>query len=157
MDELIFLGTGGGRHTMLFQARSTGGIIYRTGENQIHIDPGPGALLRCKECNIYPFKTNILMATHQHIDHVNDLNVLIEGVSQAATDKKGTFIGSREVFENSITSYHKSLLKEAIILNPEQNTAINDLRIKAVSVEHGIPGGVGYKFYTKKLLLVLYK
>ncbi len=148
MDELIFLGTGGGRHTTLFQARATGGVIYKTSGHQLHIDPGPGALLRCKECKVYPFKTDILIATHPHIDHVNDLNILIEGVTQAATKKMGTLIAPKKVIEQSITVYHKNLLKEVIEIEPEQTIRINSLIIKAVRCEHTPLTGVGFKFYT---------
>ncbi|MBN1923634.1 MAG: MBL fold metallo-hydrolase [Nanoarchaeota archaeon] len=153
MDELVFLGSGGGRHTMLFQSRSTAGIVYKTCNHQVHIDPGPGALLRCKECNIYPFKTDILIATHNHIDHVNDLNVLIEGMSQAAAVKKGTLVTSEEVYETCVSDYHKTLVKEVKLLKPGEAALINGLRIEAIKVQHSLPGGVGYKFHTPNYCL----
>ena len=50
MARLIMLGTGGGRHTTMFQARSTGGFLLDTGKSRIHMDPGPGALTNmCKK------------------------------------------------------------------------------------------------------------
>ena len=149
MDELIFLGTGGGRHTTLFQARATGGIVYKINKHQIHIDPGPGALLRCKECKVYPFKTDILMATHPHIDHVNDLNILIEGVTQATSIKTGILIAPEKVLELSVSEYHKNLLEKVIEIKPKQIIKFDDLKIKAVKCEHANLGGVGFKFYTK--------
>lgn len=42
-DDLVFLGSGGGRHNIRTQRRSTGGILYKFNGIQAHIDPGPGA------------------------------------------------------------------------------------------------------------------
>ena len=50
MARLSMLGTGGGRHTTMFQARSTGGFLLDAGKSRIHMDPGPGALTNM--CNI---------------------------------------------------------------------------------------------------------
>jgi ribonuclease BN (tRNA processing enzyme) len=148
MDELVFLGTGGGRFTTLFQARATGGLIYKTSGVQIHIDPGPGALLRCKECKVYPFKTSVLMATHSHLDHINDLNLMIEGMTNAATRKRGTLITIKEVLNEVVTDYHKRLIKEVVILEPGQSTAVNGLKITGVKCEHGKTKSIGFKFQT---------
>jgi phosphoribosyl 1,2-cyclic phosphodiesterase len=154
MDELVFLGTGGGRYNTLFQKRSTGGLIYKTCSHQLHIDPGPGALLRCKECNVYPFETDVLIATHHHIDHVNDLNLMIEGATHATKKKRGTLIVPKVIIdEKTVTDYHKSLLDEIIVLKAGQNTAVNGLRIQAVKCKHREPNGIGYKFYTPEYCL----
>jgi len=45
-DELIILGSGGGRHHIRTQYRATGGFLYKFNGIQAHIDPGPGALVR---------------------------------------------------------------------------------------------------------------
>ncbi|PIU61267.1 hypothetical protein COX58_00515 [archaeon CG_4_10_14_0_2_um_filter_Archaea_38_6] len=153
MDELIFLGTGGGRFTTLFQSRATGGLIFNTSGHQIHIDPGPGALLRCRECKVYPFKTDILMATHSHIDHVNDLNMMIEGVTNAATRKRGVLVTVKEVMDEIVTDYHKNLLKEIIIVKSGMEVKINNLRVLAVKCSHLKSECVGFKFYTNNYCL----
>ena len=154
MDELIFLGTGGGRYTTLFQTRSTGGLIFKTCNHQIHIDPGPGALLRCKECKIYPFKTDVIMATHNHLDHINDLNIMVEAMTKAGTEKKGTLITHNSVVEErGISNYHKKLLNSLVVLEPEQNTSINGLRIQATRCNHSKLGCIGFKFYTPNYCL----
>lgn len=149
MDELIFLGTGGGRFTTLFQERATGGLIYKIGDHQIHMDPGPGALLRCKECNVYPFKTDVLIATHPHLDHTNDLNMMIEGTTHAALKQRGTLITTQSVIDEKVVSdYHLKLLKKIILLEPEQTTTLGDLKINAVKCIHSPPGCIGLKFFT---------
>lgn len=148
MDEIIFLGTGGGRYTALFQERSTGGIILMIQGHQIHLDPGPGALLRCKEMGIFPFKTDCLMATHHHLDHVNDLNILIEAMSHATKRRRGTIISTKTVIENCIADYHKNFAEKIIALSPEQNTALDGVRIKAIKCIHSDNDSIGFKFYS---------
>src|SRR5579872_3926013 len=44
--EILFLGTGGARFVVARQIRASGGMWMRFGKTQIHVDPGPGALVR---------------------------------------------------------------------------------------------------------------
>jgi len=44
--SIRFLGTGGARFVVAKQIRASGGMWMRFGETQIHVDPGPGALVR---------------------------------------------------------------------------------------------------------------
>ncbi|GAF83633.1 unnamed protein product, partial [marine sediment metagenome] len=72
-DELVILGSGGGRHHIRTQYRATGGILFKFNGNQAHLDPGPGAIVRINQYNEDPTKTNLFIVTHMHIDHFNDL------------------------------------------------------------------------------------
>lgn len=149
MDEIIFLGTGGGRYTTLFQSRSTGGIILKINNHQFHIDPGPGALQRTKEEKIHNFKTDYIIATHEHLDHINDLNLMIEAITNAGTTKKGTLICSKKVIKNTLTNYHRNLLKNVITLNKNEIINLKDVKIKAIKCKHSIEQTFGIKFYFK--------
>ena len=97
-DELVILGSGGGRHHIRTQYRATGGILFKFKENQAHIDPGPGAIVRINQYNEDPTKTNLFIVTHMHIDHFNDLCAIIEASREQLHDrnynyfKKGTLI-----------------------------------------------------------------
>ena len=77
-DELVFLGSGGGRHHLRTQHRATGGILFKFNETQAHIDPGPGAIVRINQYGEDPTKTELFIVTHIHIDHFNDISVMIE-------------------------------------------------------------------------------
>ena len=55
--EIIFLGAGGGRWETISQNKGTGGFRIHTEKTKLHIDPGPGALVRMSECNISPWDT----------------------------------------------------------------------------------------------------
>lgn len=153
MDEVLFLGTGGGRYTALFQERSTGGIVLKIDKHQIHLDPGPGALLRCKDCGVFPFSTDCLMASHHHLDHVNDLAMMIEGMTRATKKKRGMLITTKSVIDHTLNNYHKELVEKIVTLTPEQNTALDGIRIKAIKCVHSAEDSIGFKFYTNNYCL----
>ncbi len=46
-DQIIFLGTGGDPVVVGKQIRSSGGIVLKLDGLQFHLDPGPGALVKC--------------------------------------------------------------------------------------------------------------
>ncbi|MDX1798337.1 MAG: MBL fold metallo-hydrolase, partial [Candidatus Lokiarchaeia archaeon] len=77
-DEIIILGSGGGRHHIRTQYRATGGILYKFNDIQAHIDPGPGAIVRINQYKEDPVKTELFIVTHGHVDHYSDLSAVIE-------------------------------------------------------------------------------
>jgi ribonuclease BN (tRNA processing enzyme) len=120
--KLTFLGTGGGRINLIKQTRATGGICI-SGPKNIHIDPGPGALVRMRDKGMDPLKTDIMVVTHSHIDHIGDAGVLIEGMSHYALKTKGTLIGSEDALEGTmdgqcISRFHLSKVEKAIKAKP---------------------------------------
>ncbi len=118
-DEIIILGSGGGRHHIRTQKRATGGIIFKTNEFQAHIDPGPGAIVRINQYGEDPTKTDVFIVTHVHIDHFNDINVIIEASRNDFYDKdrniiqKGTLITTSDTLQY-VSNYHKNMLEKVV-------------------------------------------
>ncbi|MCK4778686.1 MAG: hypothetical protein KAT57_00800 [Candidatus Lokiarchaeota archaeon] len=118
-DELVILGSGGGRHHIRTQYRATGGIIYKFNGIQAHIDPGPGAIVRINQYKEDPTKTELFITTHVHIDHFNDLSAIIESSREILHDrnynyyKKGTLITTTEVLKY-ISEYHLNMLENIV-------------------------------------------
>ena len=118
-DELVILGSGGGRHHIRTQYRATGGIIYKFNGLQSHIDPGPGAIVRINQYKEDPTKTELFITTHVHIDHFNDLSAIIESSREILHDrnynyyKKGTLITTTEVLKY-ISEYHLNMLENIV-------------------------------------------
>lgn len=118
-DELVILGSGGGRHHIRTQYRATGGIIYKFNGIQAHIDPGPGAIVRINQFQEDPVKTELFIVTHAHVDHYSDLSAMIESSREILHDKnynyfkKGTLITTSEVLEY-ISEYHLNMLEEVV-------------------------------------------
>ncbi len=118
--EIVFLGTGGGRFNLVSQMRKTGGFRIN-GSLSIHVDPGPGALANSLQYHQDTKAVDILIVTHNHIDHVNDANLMIEALSPGWKQKKGWLIGSREAIEGDakgdkgVTAYHLAKLERCTI------------------------------------------
>lgn len=115
MVELLFLGTGGGRFNLISQLRRTAGFAI-IGQLKIYVDPGPGSLSACKEFSFDPCNVDVLVASHNHIDHTNDAGLIAEAMSDYSRKRKGWLIGSRSVIggdengDKGITYYHQRKL-----------------------------------------------
>ncbi len=115
MVKIRFLGSGGGRFNLITQKRWTGGFRIE-GSMAIHVDPGPGALYHLKECGVDPTALDMLISTHAHIDHYNDLSVLCEAMSYFTKKRRGVILTTKQVIDLT-AGYHKSLV-EKIITTP---------------------------------------
>jgi ribonuclease BN (tRNA processing enzyme) len=86
-----FLGTAGARFVMIKQLRSSAGLWLNFKDTNIFIDPGPGAIVRCNASRpkLDPSKLNAILLTHKHLDHANDVNVMIEAMTEGGFKKRG--------------------------------------------------------------------
>jgi ribonuclease BN (tRNA processing enzyme) len=154
-DELIFLGSGGGRHHIRTQHRATGGILYKFNNTQAHIDPGPGAIVRINQYNENPLKTDLFIVTHVHIDHFNDISAMIEASREQLHDKdyhyfkKGTLITTRDTL-NFISNYHQNMLEKIVVFKAGDKYYYNDVEIVGTKVFHSKVEGFGVKFNLKE-------
>ncbi|HEV3152665.1 MAG TPA: MBL fold metallo-hydrolase [Candidatus Baltobacteraceae bacterium] len=101
MTSILFLGTGGARFVVARQFRGSGGMWMRFGSTQIHVDPGPGALLRALSqippCN--PRELSGIVLSHKHLDHANDVNVMIEAMTSGGFRRRGVLLAPRDALE----------------------------------------------------------
>ena len=79
MDKIKFLGTAGARFVVIKQLRKSGGIWITLDDTNLLIDPGPGSLLRClsSKPKLNPKDLDGIILSHKHIDHSNDINIMI--------------------------------------------------------------------------------
>jgi len=140
-DELVILGSGGGRHHIRTQYRATGGILYKFNGIQAHIDPGPGATVRINQYDEDPAKTELIIVTHVHIDHFNDVSAIIEASRDNFYDrernfiKKGTLITTNEVLRY-VSDYHKNMLEEVVDFTAINNYNYKGIELLKMRVEH---------------------
>jgi len=152
---LIFLGSGGGRWVTLNQKMRTGGFRLHAKTN-IHIDPGPTALLAMKEMRINPLKTDAVCITHCHPDHYNDAEILIEAMSMGAREKKGVLAASRSVIAGvdsigpAISKYHQDKVIKKYVLDAKQKFKIDGIEVETLPTKHSDPTTIGLKFHTNE-------
>jgi ribonuclease BN (tRNA processing enzyme) len=146
--ELRFLGTGGGRYVTGMQKRKTGGIVLKTEETQIHIDPGPGALVETHEQE-NPGETSALLVSHAHLDHANDAEAIIEMMVEAY-DQPGTLFANETVLkgysdlEKKISNYHQNICGDIKKLDEGSKHEFQDLEIESQQMFHSDPKTAGF-------------
>lgn len=159
ISSIVFLGTAGDTYVLSRQLRSSGGIILQIGENQFHIDPGPGALVKAKEFGVSLRATTAILVSHAHLNHAADLNAVIDAMTYRGFDKKGVLLGSYTVINGSgahhpiLDNFYKKCVERYIVVQPHQHIGINDVEIQALPCDHSDPSAVGFKFFTKEFTL----
>lgn len=152
--ELIFLGTGGGRFATITQKRRTGGIRILHDKANIHLDPGPGALIYSLEAGLSPQKINGLLISHRHPDHYNDAEILIEAMTKGMTKKRGTLAAAHSVLHSRehntppISKYHQQMPEQLIDAKPGATFNIKNLQISVTQAKHTDPDAVGFRIKT---------
>lgn len=70
----------------------------RFGTTQVHVDPGPGALVRALSlvppCN--PRELDGIILSHKHLDHANDVNVMIEAMTSGGFRRRGVLLAPED-------------------------------------------------------------
>jgi phosphoribosyl 1,2-cyclic phosphodiesterase len=141
--SIRFLGTGGARFVVAKQIRASGGMWMRFGETQIHVDPGPGALVRALATipPQQPAELDAIVISHKHLDHAGDINAMIEAMAQGGFKPRGVLIAPRDAWEdNSIMlPYARRFVPRHEIVDERGGPyAINDVEVRA-SLRHVHP------------------
>jgi len=159
MSKIIFLGTGGDKSVIGRQIRASGGIIIQAEGLQFHLDPGPGSLVKAKEFGINLRANTAILASHNHLGHINDLNVVIDAMTLSGLDKRGVLIANHTVISGhdnvfpALTNYHKNCLERTIPLKSGQKVGIEDIEIHATPAKHTDPHTIGFKIVTPRFIL----
>jgi phosphoribosyl 1,2-cyclic phosphodiesterase len=73
----------------------------RFGETRLHVDPGPGALVRALShvppCN--PRDLDAIVLSHKHLDHSGDVNALIEAMTAGGFRRRGVVLAPGDAFD----------------------------------------------------------
>ncbi len=147
--QIVFIGTGGGRVNLIKQFRGTGGFRINTGIN-IHVDPGPGALLGSLRYSQNPMDIDVLFVSHAHIDHSNDANLMIEAMTDFALKKKGVLLGSKSAikgdgrFEPPISKYHSGKVAKALAMKPGNMFSLKGVEFTATKAKHDDKSTIGF-------------
>lgn len=135
-----FLGTAGSRFVVARQARASGGIFIESGGKRLLMDPGPGALVRflASEPKIDLASLDALVLTHNHLDHSNDINIIIDSMTWGGMRKQGVLYAPAECLEGRgavVLRYLRSFLKDIVVLEAGKEYALGDLRFRT-SIAH---------------------
>jgi phosphoribosyl 1,2-cyclic phosphodiesterase len=119
-DRIRFLGTAGARFVMIKQFRSSAGAWITLEDKNVLLDPGPGTLVRCSRSRppLDPTKLDAIVLSHQHIDHANDVNIMIEAMTNGGYSKRGALFAPRSALEDDpiVLRYVRDYLDEIHIM-----------------------------------------
>jgi len=135
-----FLGTAGARFVVAKQLRSSGGIFIAACGQKVILDPGPGTIVRCASSRppIDPAQLDAVILTHAHIDHSNDVNILIDAMTAGGLRKRGTLFAPAECLTGKhavVLRYVKGFLEKIVPLEPSKRYHSGELTF-ATSVPH---------------------
>ena len=102
MNKIKFLGTGGGRFVVSRQLRKSGGIWISIDDTNLILDPGPGSLVRIlsSKPKLNPRNLDGIILSHRHLDHTNDVNIIIEAMTNGGFNKKGVLFTPKESLDD---------------------------------------------------------
>ncbi len=130
MSGVFFLGTGGGRMVVLNQMRRSGGFWLRLGNVNILQDPGPGSLVLAHKHMLRPSTLDAIVLSHRHIDHSNDINVMIEAMTGGGFQPRGRVIVPGDCLnEDPVVLKYVKPFSEIIEIKEGMKLSIRDINI----------------------------
>jgi phosphoribosyl 1,2-cyclic phosphodiesterase len=94
----------------------------RFGTTQIHVDPGPGALVRAlahvPPCN--PRELTAIVLSHKHLDHSGDVNALVEAMTSGGFRRRGALLAPADAFDDEpvVLPYAQRYVERLVRLEP---------------------------------------
>ena len=153
--RITFLGTGGGRHTTMYQVRSTGGMLIEHDGRFLHVDPGPGALTQMHRIRYDLTRTDSVVVSHCHPDHYSDAESVIEGMTRGGWTRRGSLYGSQTVLRGNgrlgpcISDYHQGIVSSVSVFEPGDVLDVDGMRVDICRADHSDPTNVGFRFHTE--------
>jgi ribonuclease BN (tRNA processing enzyme) len=154
-DYFKFLGTGGARFVVARQLRASAGIYLELQGTRISLDPGPGALVRMTHSRpaIDPTALQAVILSHKHIDHSNDVNVLVDAMTNGGLRRRGFLMAPAECLEGPdsvVFKYLQDYLERIEVLKPETCYRLGQLKIRTSCRHDHEAETYGLKFYLSK-------
>jgi phosphoribosyl 1,2-cyclic phosphodiesterase len=143
MNKIKFLGTAGARFVVMKQLRASGGIWITLDDTDILVDPGPGCLVRCLSSRpkLNPRDLDGIILTHRHLDHSNDINVMIEAMTNGGFKEKGIVFAPSDALEGDpvIFKYIRDYVHRIGILKEKESYILGNISFSTpVKHIHGV-------------------
>lgn len=157
-NRIIFLGTAGARIVVSKQIRASGGIWLSLDDTNLYIDPGPGALVKCltRKEKLDPRRLDGILLSHKHLDHSNDINAMIEAMTEGGFKRKGTVFAPADALNEDpvILAYVREYVNDIQVLKEGQTYTIGHITFSPpVRHDHGNVETYGINFFGSKCTL----
>jgi phosphoribosyl 1,2-cyclic phosphodiesterase len=160
MNTIKFLGTAGARFVVMKQLRASGGMWLTLDGTQLLIDPGPGSLIRSLSSRPprTPSDLDGIILTHRHLDHSNDVNIMIEAMTNGGFKKKGVLFAPADALEGDpvVFKYVRTQVDKIEVLKEKGVYRIGNITFETpIKLKHGVETyGLNFKGKTHTLSLI---
>jgi ribonuclease BN (tRNA processing enzyme) len=130
-DTITFLGTAGARFMVSRQLAASGGMWLNLHGTEILVDPGPGCIVQSTKRKLNVEKLSAIIVSHRHLDHVADVNIMVEAMTNGGFNRHGRLYAPADAIETEpvIFSYLKQYIEGIEILEEGKSYAINNITV----------------------------
>jgi phosphoribosyl 1,2-cyclic phosphodiesterase len=123
------MGTAGARFMVAQQVAASGGLFVESDGARISLDPGPGAIVQYARRQIDLTTLAAIVVSHRHLDHANDLNVMVEGMTDGGFSHRGTVMCPSDVLDEDplLLRYVRRFPREIVRLAPQTSYTVGDI------------------------------
>ena len=127
--KLTFMGTAGARFMVAKQLAASGGLFIEDGAARLSLDPGPGAIVQYAQRKIDLTTLDAIVVSHRHLDHVGDVNVMIEAMTDGGFAHRGALFCPSDALDDDpvVLKYVRRFPREIVRLAPETTYTVNGL------------------------------
>jgi phosphoribosyl 1,2-cyclic phosphodiesterase len=125
--RLTFMGTAGARFMVAKQLAASGGLFIEEGNTRISLDPGPGAIVQYAKREVDLTTIDAIVVSHRHLDHVGDVNVMIEAMTDGGFSHRGMLFCPSDALDDDpvVLKYVRRFPREIVRLAPETSYSVN--------------------------------
>ncbi len=139
---------------VLNQLRKSGGFWLRLGKANILQVPGPGSLVMVHRHKLIPRDLDAIILSHRHIDHSNDVNVMIESMTSGGFQPHGRVIVPSDCLNTDpvVLEYVRPFV-EITEIKEGLRTVLHDVEIEfPIKTRHPVETyGIIYEWNSRRL------
>ena len=123
------MGTAGARFMVAKQIAASGGLYLEEGRTRISLDPGPGAIVQYAKREIDLTTLDAIVLSHRHLDHVGDVNVMIEAMTDGGFRHRGRLYCPSDALDDDpvVLRYLRRFPEEIVRLQGEMAYTLNGI------------------------------
>jgi phosphoribosyl 1,2-cyclic phosphodiesterase len=127
--KLTFMGTAGARFMVAKQLAASGGLYIEENGTRISLDPGPGAIVQYAKRKVDLTKLDAIVISHRHLDHSNDVNVMIEAMTDGGFRHRGRLFCPSDALDGDpvVLKYIRQFPQEIVALEPETEYTVGEV------------------------------
>jgi len=127
--KLTFMGTAGARFMVAKQLAASGGLYIEEGGTRISLDPGPGAIVQYAKRKVDLTKLDAIVISHRHLDHSNDVNVMIEAMTDGGFRHRGRLFCPSDALDGDpvVLKYIRQFPQEIVALEPATTSTVGEV------------------------------